>query len=437
MPDKRNVFVIVMSRVLVSLALIAAAIGVAGWLMKTKPEAAESDRANQLRRVTVVDAIEAPVGRRVRGYGTARAVESADVPARVGATVVELGPKYREGECVAAGELLVRLDESDFRRQLEMAGQAIDAIDSQLAMLEVDERTAAEALRLAEADAAIARADVARAESAEREGAAKEREVDLVRKLSIAAERSVLLAREASQKIAPRRSSLQAERSRQEAVRQLASDSLDRCAIRSPIDGVLQSADKEIGEMVGVGSPIARVVNTSRIEVPALLPASARLLAAVGHTLLLMPDREGAPTLETKVTRVAPEDDPATRTFTIYAEIDGSSALPPGTFVEVSLVSPSSDRRTVLPRRSVSEGRVYVVERGRVHVTPVEVEFSLTGLQPDTGLPDSEWLVLRESLPPGTQVVLDASRQIPDGTAIEAERPASASASAAKAEKAR
>lgn len=424
----RNVVVMVLSRVLVSAALIAVALGVAGWLVSTKPEAAESDRANQLRRVTVVDVLEAPVGRRVRGYATARALESADVPARVGATIIELGAKYREGECVSAGDVLVRLDESDFRRQLEMATQAIDAIDAQIAMLAVDEKMVAETLRLAELDASIVKADVARAEEALRDGAAKEREVDRVRQAAIVADRAVVASREASQKIAPRRASLAADRARQEASRQLAKDSLERCSIRSPLDGVLQSADKELGEMASVGMVIARVVNPAKIEVPTLLPASARPLVGVGNLVILTPDRDDAKSIEAKVMRISPEDDPSTRTFTVYAELNGAESIAPGTFLEVAVVSPSSESRSVLPRRAVSDGRIMVVLDGRVRITPIEVEYALTGLQPQTGLPDSEWIVLRESLPHGTRVVLDASRQIPDGTAIEAEPAVHASA---------
>jgi hypothetical protein len=198
------------------------------------------------------------------------------------------------------------------------------------------------------------------------------------------------------------------------------------------MDGVLQHADKEIGEMVAMGAPVARVVDPRRLEVPLLLPASARPLVAVGQPVLLMPDRAGASVIDARVTRVAPEDDAVTRTFAVFAEIESSEAIAPGTFVEASILCEAGAPRSVLPRRSVSEGRVYVVREGRVHLTPVEVEFAITGPKPETGLPDSEWLVLREPLPTGSKVVLDASRQIPDGTAIAAQplgaAPAKASA---------
>jgi multidrug efflux pump subunit AcrA (membrane-fusion protein) len=430
MPASPNVTLIVLSRIAVCAVLILIALGVSGWLVSTRPEAGDSGKGDQLRRVTVIEALEAPVGRRLRAYGTARALQSADVPARVSATVAELGERYREGERVAKAEILLRLDDTDFRRQMEIATQAIDGIEAQLALLTVDERTIEESLKLAEADAKIVHADVERAEQALREGAAKEREVDRVRQLSIVADRALLMAREGRDKLTPRRASLNAERARQEASKQLAQDSLDRCLIRSPIDGVLQSAEKEVGEMVAGGTQVARVVDPARLEVPILLPASTRSLVSIGNKVMLKPDRDGAVDVEASVTRISPEDDPTTRTFAVYAELSASPVISPGTFVEAAVLCPHEGNRTVLPRRSVSEGRILVFRDGRVHLTPVEVEFGLTGLKPQTGLPDSEWLVLRDALPSGSKVVLDASRQIPDGTAIAAEPPRAANAAA-------
>ena len=323
------------------------------------------------------------------------------------------------------------LDETDFERQLEMAKQAIDALDAQLAMLKVDEASSAQALKLAEEDARLARNDVERAEQAARDGAAKEREVDRVRQAAILAERARVGAQEACSKIPARRAALEADRARQEASLKVAADSLARCRIESPLDGILQVADKEVGEMVMPGGRVARVVSPAKLEVPILLPASARPFIKVGDPVDLRAERDHAAAVRSSIVRIAPEDDPATRTFAVYAEIaeivEGAS-IAPGTFVEAQIECPSPEPRTVVPRRAVSEGRAMQVVDGRVRITPVEVEFGLSGLQPQTGLPDSEWVVLRDPLPANALLVLDASRRIPDGTAIAPERSAPASA---------
>jgi multidrug efflux pump subunit AcrA (membrane-fusion protein) len=222
-------------------------------------------------------------------------------------------------------------------------------------------------------------------------------------------------------------------------MRELAQLALERSVIRSPIAGTIQVAQLDVGEMAAPGVVVARVVDPSSIEVPVLLPALARDFVRPGNRVLLRADRAGAQPVEAHITRVAPEDDPATRTMTVYAEAPGSAQLAPGVFVEAEVSSSGDQPRTLVPRRAVSGGRIVVVRDGVAHQQSVEVEFTITGaLAP--ALPDTEWVVLREALPSGTLVVLDGSRRIVEGAPVQAVRAGDAdsagSGSAATAESA-
>lgn len=417
MKPRGTSIVVVISRVIACALLLAAGLVAFRVLEATRPQPPRNEKADELRRVVVVDVLERPAGRRWRGYGTAQPLLSADVPAQVGAVVTALAPNYREGAAVRTGEPLLELDAADFARQLDMASNTLAAIDAQLALLDVDEATATESVRLSEEEAALARADLARVEEAMRNDAAMAREVDRFRQARIVADRLLMLAREAAAKVPARRAALTAERERQVSARELAERDLGRCVVRSPIEGILQVADKEVGEMVQPGMRVARVVGTEGVEVPLLLPASARPHLAVGNVVSLRPDRDGAAPIAAHVARIAPEDDPLTRTVAVYAESDDAN-IAPGSFVEAEVASKESEVRTVLPRRAVSGGRVLEIVNGRVRAVPVEIEFGLTGLVPETGLPDTEWVVLKELLPRGTSVLLDASRQLPEGSAV-------------------
>jgi multidrug resistance efflux pump len=398
--------------------VVAVGVGIFAALSATRPTASKVTEADEVRRVVAIDVLDEPVGRRFRAYGTARALDSADVPARVEATISELGPAYRPGHPIAKGELLLTLDPSDFRRQLSMATDSLAALDAQLAMLAVDERTATEVVRLAEEDHRLALADVERARSAQQDDAALSREVDRLRQAAIVAERSLLIARETLAKLPARRLSLEAERARQASVQELAELSLERCRIESPLDGVVQVADKEVGEIARMGVRVARVVGTAQVEIPLLLPASARGSVRVGDAVFLNERRSTGDAIVGTVSRIAPEDDPETRTFAVYVETTAAGGVTPGAFVEASVAAAGDEPRSVLPRRSVSGGRIIDLTDGRAATRGVEVEFGFTALRPETGLPDSEWVVLRERLPPGTRVALDGSRQIIDGTAV-------------------
>ena len=139
-----------LARAGVSAAFIAAGVGIYAWLYETRAQPPASDPSATGRlRLLVTEPIEQPVGRRFRAFGQARAVNVADVPARVSATVAKIHPNYREGATVAAGEPLVSLDDSDFKRQLTMSDEALRAIDAQLSMLTLDEASLKRALELA------------------------------------------------------------------------------------------------------------------------------------------------------------------------------------------------------------------------------------------------------------------------------------------------
>ncbi len=437
MNDTRLVTLSRFVRTLVGIAALAIGIAITWALVRTRPEPAARPPAAEAIPVAVVQTLDAPVGRRWKGYGTVRAINSADVPARVGATVESLADSYREGTRVDKGELLLVLDDSDFRRQLQITDEALAAIDAQLALLAIDETTATDSVKLAEDDARFAHADIERAESARRDLALNDREVDRLRQIAIAADRSLIMARETRQKLPARKLLLNAERARQVSLKELAQLNVDRCRIESPLVGVVQIADREIGEMVQSGARVARVVGLDKLEVEILLPASARESLRLGDIASILPDRAEARPFEARISRIAPEDDPLTRTMSAYAEISPTpnsesrprAGLSPGLFVTAEIACAATGVRTLVPRRSINEGHVLLVEGGRVHLHEIAVDFYLTGAPEGAPIDDREWAALRTALPAGTIVVLDGSRRLSDGARVVGETAAARTAS--------
>jgi RND family efflux transporter MFP subunit len=420
-------------RSVVCLVLIAAGGGVIAALVASKPEAARNPQAAAPQRVAVLEIRPLEIERFVRGYGTARALDSADVPARVGAVVESISPSFAPGARVAKGDTLITLDRSDFLEQVAMADQAIRALDSQAALLDAQERTALASAELARADRDLAATDLDRVEKAAADGAAQPREVDRARQMLIAASRAAVMAEDAAAQIAPRRATLAAERASNQSRLELARLSADRCTIAAPIDGVLQTADLEVGESVTPGQKIARIVNLEKVEIPLRIPASSRALAPVGAKATVTA-RADQRVYEGTVARIAPEDDPASRTATVYIEIaqsaDRADVLAPGAFVEAKIITGGSAPRIAVPRRAIRDETIAVVESGRVRMRRISVDFPFAGTPDGAELADLDWAVLSDELAPGTLVVIDGSRSLVEGQAIE---PIPAHADAAKA----
>jgi RND family efflux transporter MFP subunit len=426
-------FYAIVFRVAVCLALVAAGGGAIAALVSTKPEAARNAQAAAPQRVSVLEVRPLEIERFVRGYGTARALDSADVPARVGAVVQSISPLFAPGARVAKGDALLTLDPSDFLQQVAMAEQAIRAIDSQAALLDAQERAALATAELARADRDLAAADLERVEKAAADGAAQPREVDRARQMLIAASRAAVVAEDTVAQIAPRRASLAAERAGNASRLELARLSADRCAIAAPIDGVVQMADLEVGESVAAGQKIARIVDPSRIEIPLRIPASSRALAPQGARAKVTVRADGR-AFEGVVARVAPEDDPDSRTATVFIEIARNDAqgggLAPGAFVEAKIMAGGSAPRTAVPRRAIRDETIAVVEAGRVRMRRISVDFPFAGTPDGAELADLDWAVLSDELATGTLVVIDGSRSLVEGQAIE---PVPVHADAAKA----
>ncbi|MEM1108177.1 MAG: efflux RND transporter periplasmic adaptor subunit [Planctomycetota bacterium] len=425
---RANRLIPLITRTAIGVLMLVVAVGIFGALQASKPVIEAVDPTSSRQPVIVFEAARVPVQRQWRGYGTAEALDTADVPARVTATVESIPADVLPGARVTRGQLLVQLDKSDFDRQLEIAKQRIAELDAALSQLDVEEKRIADRLALEASDVAVARSDFDRQTRFRERNVGNQQDLDNAQRNLINAQRSQLLTQQEADLIGPRRRSLEAQKASQQSQVNLAELSQQRTTVLSPIDGVIQAINVEVGENLTAGQTIARVVAPSPVEVPIQLPASALGSVGVGDGVNLRPT-SGAVSLidragwSTSLSRINPAQDPMTRTLTVYADLsadDGSKLLPvPGMFLEAIVSVARSDERFVVPRRSIRQGRVQVVRNGEVISRPVDVLFNLSGPQPKFGLNDEQWAVVGDSLNDGDLVVVNAASQIADGTLVE------------------
>ncbi|MHC4083067.1 MAG: efflux RND transporter periplasmic adaptor subunit [Planctomycetota bacterium] len=423
MARKRKVILSAVTQTVVVLVVLAAAVGVYGLLVKTRPLPTKSDEPPAPRRVEVMQARAVPVRRQWQGFGTAAARDKADIPAEVSTVVVEIPPHIVVGAEVEQGEMLCRLDDTDFVAQQEISSQRITDIEAQLAQLVFEESSWKRRVELAEQDVKLAADDYERVKEAFAKNAARQREVDQVQKALLAAVRVEVAAREQFDRISPRRSQLQAQKAEQEAALRLAKKNVERCTIRSPLTGIIASGDIEVGESVAPGQRIGYVVSLANVEVPLRLPSSARAEVAVGDEVMLSSDDPAGQSWVGEVTRISPADDASTRTLAVYVELeqdpDDPGRLAPGRFVMGTVVSQLAELRFVVPRRSLLGDRLLVIEDGVVRSQSVSVDFHIQGQFEELGVIAEQWAVLAEPLIDGSKVVVNAARSLSEGLKVE------------------
>jgi len=420
-------------RTVIGLVLLIGAVGITLYLVKTKPQISTSTLASQPVRVQVIRAEPVEVARQWRGYGTTQAKDSADVPARVGATVLEIPASVEVGKVVQAGRALARLDPTDVRNAVRAAEKRINEAEAQYAQVLTEKKRLEERKAIEQRDVELARAEYDRQVERQKSGAAAQIDVERAQRALLTAERALLGTNQQLDAIGPRLDGLEAARGIAVADRDTAEANLKRTVIVSPIDGVIEALDIEVGENLTPGARVARIVDPRVIELPLKLPASARSYITKGNTVTIttrsQPD--DCPPWAAEVTRIGVVNGP-TRTFSVFAEVDqshvplrnfaegaGPYKLPAGAFALARLDTAEPDKRFVLPARAIQEGRIRTVKDGQVRSRPVQVDFEIERSFEQFGLPDRQWVVLKEPLPMDEMVVLSASLTILDGQPVE------------------
>jgi HlyD family secretion protein len=411
-------------------ALLILAMLIFQVLTATGPIVQTVDPDAQLPRVNVFAAAAVSVQRQWTGYGTAEAVYSANVPARVTATVTRIPPDILEGSAVTKGQVLVELDDSDYVNQLRIAQQDLAGVQARLDQLDTQENWLTQRLEVETSDLALAQDELERIKNLFERSAANQKDVDAADRAVLSARRSRLLVEESLNGIKPRRDQLLAEKAGLVSSADTAGQNLQRCSIKSPIDGVLQFVDVEVGENLTPGQRVARVVNLQRVQTPLSLAANARPHVRVGDPVRLTSTANPTLFWDSTVARITPEDDPQTRTFYAYVEvaIDQTSTqnrrvvpamLAPGVFVSGVVREADSRPRLVVPRRSIRTQRVMVIRDGYIQSNQVREDYAYHGALPALGLPDDQWAVLNSGIEAGDLVVLNPTRSLSDGQQVD------------------
>ena len=265
--------------------------------------------------------------------GDLRPIQTIDVRARLDGDLTNV--YAREGQQVAAGQLLARFESSE------------------------QESSKASA----EADRAAARADLANAQWT------LEQDASLFKAGAIA-ERDF---KNAQQAVASSRARLAATEARLRAWSNQARDT----RVLAPAGGIIDKRMVEGGVHVAKGAPLFSIVRSGTLELAAAIPARQAGAVRVGQTVHFVAD---AQSFDGRVARVSPTVDPATRAVTVYVEIPNpGGTLRGGTFATGRVVSRTLSNVLTVPtaalRQSAEDGKpfVYRIDGKTINVAPVQL----------------------------------------------------------------
>ncbi len=379
-----------------AVALVLAAGAGKAFQARQAKQAQAAEAAEALRKPTVFelatsDVVQARTRTLVQTVpisGVLRAANTAVVKAKVAGELS--GLQVREGDAVQAGQVLGRIDTTEYQARTQQAAQQAQAAAAQVAIAQ---------RQLANNQALVAQGFIS----------------------STALETSLsnLAAAQANHRAA-------------QAAQDIAAKSLADTVLRSPISGQVASRLAQNGERVGVDARVLELIDLSSLELEAAVPPELAAQLLVGQTARLTVEG-GTATVQAKLVRISPSAQAASRSVLVYLKLSPAPGLRHGLFAQGQVLV-GERTGTAVPASSVRNDRpqpyVQLVQASAsasepAHIAHVPVKVLGQGLdalsldkQAVGAAPESALFILTDSIAEGAFVTSVKTGFIQQNTSI-------------------
>jgi RND family efflux transporter MFP subunit len=295
--------------------------------------------------------------------GTVKAVNYAVIKARVAGELKEV--VAREGDFVKAGDVLARIDPTEYQRRWQQAAEQASAAKSQMEI----------AQRAWDSNKALVNQG-------------------FISKAAMDNSAASYQAATATQNAAM-------------AGAEVARKALDDATLRAPFAGIVSGRAAQVGERVGIDAKIMELVDLSQLEVEVPLSPSESMDVRVGQMATLqIEDRKE--TVGAKVKRISPSAQTGSRSVLIYLTLDKAEGLRHGLFAK-GILGMGKSQVLAVPLSAVRTDRpqpyVQVVEQvgDQLKVAHKTVTLGVRGM--DLTQPESETMVGVTELAKGSSVL--------------------------------
>jgi RND family efflux transporter MFP subunit len=359
---------------LVLLLLIAFSVMRALSARKAQQDAVAQANVAQVQTVVELaqtDVVKAQTRELAQGLpisGSLKAVNSAVVKARAAGELQGLA--VREGDTVKAGQVLARVDATEYVARVQQAQQQADAAKSQI-------------------DIAQRQFDNNKALVAQ----------GFISKTALDTSLNSLDAAKATYKAAV-------------AAVDLNRKTLDDTVLHAPISGVVSQRLAQPGERVAVDAKVVEIVDLSQLELEATLSGADSVDVRVGQDAVLQVEGTSRP-VRAKVARINPSAQPGSRSVLAYLAISDATGLRQGLFAQGTLATAQTSALAV-PLSAVRTDKpapyVQVVQDNQVAHKTVHM-----GAR---GESDKEIMVAVTGVAPGALVIRGNVGPLREGTAV-------------------
>ncbi|HRU01114.1 MAG TPA: efflux RND transporter periplasmic adaptor subunit [Victivallales bacterium] len=287
-------------------------------------------------------------------YGIIESLSSVQISSEQQGNIVEISAK--EGECIEKGSLILKIDNSLYREEKERA----------------------------EANFNLAESLFKRQKSLFEAKAISEKEYE-----------DAFFAMKSAK-----------------AALNLATISLERCEIRSPISACIDEIYVEVGEYLTPGKKVARLEKTDIVKLVFYIPEQDISSISTGTQITYFLDSDPSKVFNAQITYIAKAADQETLTYRAEAWIENKKALlRPGMLAKVSFVRKTIENALSIPIESIipkyGGHYVFIYENGVAKQKEVEILFL-----------SRKEAVLSGGLKEGDKLIIDGGRFLREGDRI-------------------
>jgi HlyD family secretion protein len=403
-------------KILFPLLILAGGLVVFKLLKDTRQEREAATIQERVWRVEVERVEPRSLAPEIALYGRVETPDLLKMAASAEARVAEVA--VRDGDRVAKGQRLVRLDERDFLPLLHQAQAEVAELQAQIRSEKIRFESDREALEQERTLLAIATDGVERARRLTKRKVGSETDLDKAEE-SLARQALAVTTREMSIEDHPARlAALQARLKRARAYLADVELDFDRASVKAPFEGVVTGVEVTVGDQVKQDAVLLRLYALDGLEVRARIPVpfQAEIAEALAKGTKLRATADLGDTLiPLGLDRIAGEAQPS-GTDGLFSVEQDADLLRLGQLLSLRLARPERSDAVALPFQAVyGGGRIYKLVDGRMRGIRVE---SLGGIEDGNG--GERLLVRSPELVRGDQVVVTHMPNAIDGLRVEA-----------------
>lgn len=344
---------------LISIAILASAVGGAFVMVQTRAAPTQMEREIPVLLVDAIEARREPVFFRVNTQGAVTPRTESNLVSEVSGQIVEVASNYVSGGFFRKGELLLRIDPRNYQSALKSAQANVARVQTQVAKENALANFALDDWKtLRDLNASTG-------------------------PISDLALRKPQLAEAIAESISA------------EAALEKAQEDLNRTSIRAPYDGMVQEKRADVGQYVNTGSQLALIFATDYAEIR--LPITQRELALVD-----LPSADGSSlplpvtltsqagkiqhTWQGLIVRSEGVFDSASRVLYVVAQVEdpynqsgrNGELLRIGTFVTASIQGRFGGALFTIPRHALQRGETLWIIDEQQKIYPRDVQIVST-----------------------------------------------------------